>query len=129
MIHYIKPHSASLYDHHNHHHHHEDHVEISKNCSSPTEGCTEANTSKHIENEHVNYALNQDDIVNVCPVLLYQLSSANIPLRPGCINKDLLLEIDENEIKHYQQNNQDILWGNYAICYILIMMTHNNNSV
>ncbi|XP_065360064.1 zinc transporter foi [Calliphora vicina] len=128
LVHYIKPHSPPLHDHHNnnnnhhnhsndhhhhHHHHHDGSEEISTNCTNVAEGCTQANTSEHInkdDNEHLNYALNQEDIVNVCPILLYQLSSSINPANPGCISKELLLEIDEHELKQFQQNNEDILW-------------------
>lgn len=51
-------------------------------------------------------------MVNVCPVLLYQMSSTNDREKSGCINKKLLLEIDDPGIKGLN-NKEDILWGKY----------------
>lgn len=123
FIHYIKPHSPPLHDHHNEHNHHKHHHDHnhhdseqinSNNCTNSTEGCTDQTITSeehHRENEYLNYALNQEDIVNVCPVLLYQLSSELNSATPGCVDKELLVEIDERELKKYHHNNQDILWG------------------
>ncbi|KAM7355145.1 solute carrier family 39 fear-of-intimacy isoform 1-T4 [Cochliomyia hominivorax] len=119
LVDYIKPHSPPVHDHHNdnnnnyhhHHHHHHDSEQFSNNCTNSTEGCiTPTNTSEHNDSEEHSYDLNQEDIINVCPVLLYQLSSFTNHENPGCIDKELLLEIDEHERKNYQHNNQDILW-------------------
>ncbi|TMW52200.1 hypothetical protein DOY81_002759 [Sarcophaga bullata] len=111
LIHYIKPHSPPIHEHHNHHHHHHHEIEeLSKNCTNTTNAdCSQANTSAHEDNQYLDYTLSLDDIVNVCPVLLYQMSSANDHEKSGCINKGSLLEIDEHGIKGLN-NKEDILW-------------------
>lgn len=50
-------------------------------------------------------------MVNVCPVLLYQMSSANDREKSGCINKELLEIYDHGIIG--SNNKEDILWGKY----------------
>lgn len=126
LISYVKPHTSSSHDHedHNHHHNHHNHHSHgsssehdhedheSKNCSDTSEGCALAHT--HVEDEHneyFNYTLSHADIFNVCPVLLYQLTSNSDANNQGCIEEAILVEINEHESKRDNNYNEDIMFG------------------
>uniref|UniRef100_A0A1I8PDX3 Zinc transporter foi n=1 Tax=Stomoxys calcitrans TaxID=35570 RepID=A0A1I8PDX3_STOCA len=120
LISYIKS-SSSPHDHdhtdHNHHHHHanESSDQDMRNCSDASEACALAHTHDDDEevdedgHNHFNYTLSSEDIVNVCPVLLYQLTSTSDSNNKGCIEADILLEIDEHEAKRVKQPKEDIV--------------------
>uniref|UniRef100_A0A1I8N4E0 ZIP Zinc transporter n=1 Tax=Musca domestica TaxID=7370 RepID=A0A1I8N4E0_MUSDO len=124
LISYVKPHpSAHEHDHddaehddHNHHHdHHHHHEELeSRNCSDTSEGCALAHT--HVEHHgdeghhgYFNYTLTHDDIVHVCPVLLYQLTSNSDANNKGCIENEVLLQIDVRS-QHVDRPKEDIMY-------------------
>ncbi|XP_075159412.1 solute carrier family 39 fear-of-intimacy [Haematobia irritans] len=121
LISYVKSHDHHEHD---HNHHHESHysnessdVDI-RNCSDSTEGCALAHTHMdddghdhdHDHHDHSNYTLSSEDIVNVCPVLLYQLTSTSDSNNKGCIEADILLEIDEHEAKRVKRPKEDIIF-------------------
>ncbi|XP_073837108.1 solute carrier family 39 fear-of-intimacy [Musca autumnalis] len=131
LISYVKPASTEHHDHdgehedHNHHHHHEPHSHKhhhdeleSRNCSDASEGCTLAHTHvedggdghDHGHSGYFNYTLTHNDIVHVCPVLLYQLTSQSDANNKGCIEHEILRQIDEHNKSHGSVANEDIMY-------------------
>ncbi|XP_061398914.1 zinc transporter foi [Musca vetustissima] len=132
LISYVKSQSAHDHDHdddddsehddHNHHHHQHSHNhEENRNCSDASEGCALAHTqvNDHDDDEHnhhgdsaeyYNYTLTANDIVHVCPVLLYQLTSNSDTNNKGCIGSEVLLQIDLQQTQHASVPKEDIMY-------------------
>uniref|UniRef100_A0A1A9WMY9 EF-hand domain-containing protein n=1 Tax=Glossina brevipalpis TaxID=37001 RepID=A0A1A9WMY9_9MUSC len=110
LMHYIKP------PHHHHHHHHQQQQlngESHSNCVNATkEGCVDGCATTSLDSfKHLNYTLNPQDLMNICPVLLHQLITVSQdPEQRGCIKAEVLAQIDSLEAKHFKKHKDDRLY-------------------
>lgn len=101
ILQHIRPHDLS----HHHHHEHDDNDDASQTNSSSQ------SNHHHSNNLNISYSLTKEDVLNICPVLLYQLStSTDSDSKNGCIFNSVLDEIETRE-ENEEKSKEDILYG------------------
>ncbi|XP_067646766.1 zinc transporter foi isoform X2 [Eurosta solidaginis] len=67
------------------------------------------NTDKGLEHSE-NYTLSKQDMLHLCPVLLYQMASPLVYERAGCINPSILSHVSDIEMRQLESNKEDIVY-------------------
>ncbi|XP_030385950.1 zinc transporter foi [Scaptodrosophila lebanonensis] len=91
----------------NQHSHHENSLELSGNCTENDSNSSTACASIQKNEHHKDYELSENDLLNLCPVLLYQLTAPEVTRSAGCIDRVLMPTIEEFE---EQDNRQVKVW-------------------
>ncbi|XP_037956151.1 zinc transporter foi [Teleopsis dalmanni] len=125
LMHHIQSHDLSHKNHNqnkipDHSHQHDELTRKAVNCTLRSNGSTSVSLHEHnhihsedeTEGIHIacssNYSLSAEDVINICPVLLYQLASPSTDERTGCIKGSVLSNVDKYEAADYDQNKEDI---------------------
>ena len=90
----------------NHDHHHQQEQNF---YNANTDDNTQQLHTSPKHDMHLNYTLSEDDLLNICPVLLYQLSSVVNSEANGCIQSSVLTEIESMQKFDLKE---DIFYGN-----------------
>nr|XP_014088806.1 zinc transporter foi [Bactrocera oleae]XP_036216516.1 zinc transporter foi [Bactrocera oleae] len=90
------------------------HIERAMNCNdTDATDCAHAqqNQSKHrVLHEHTpNYTISKEDMLHLCPVLLYQMASPLAGDRAGCIDSSILEHVEAYEASEYDAK-EDIVY-------------------
>ncbi|XP_017495046.1 PREDICTED: zinc transporter foi-like, partial [Rhagoletis zephyria] len=111
LVRHVQPHT--LLDHKGAHE--VDIVNCSRNGSdSKALDCTHAhegrakNSTDHLHD--TNYTISKQDLLHLCPVLLYQIASPLAVERAGCLNPSLLAHIDGVEASRFDVKKEDIMY-------------------
>ncbi|XP_028894977.1 zinc transporter foi [Zeugodacus cucurbitae] len=107
LVYHVQPHKIVEHTH--------PHIEHAVNCTdSSATDCAHAqqNHQKHIGlHEHAsNYTISKDDMLHLCPVLLYQMASPLIGERDGCIDPSILEDVEEFEASEYDAKKEDMFY-------------------
>ncbi|CAD7002726.1 unnamed protein product [Ceratitis capitata] len=96
-------------------------AERSLNCSanindSKAPDCAHAQenqlkTQHTLQHTHsTNYTISKDDMLHLCPILLYQIASPLAVDRTGCIDPAILEHVEEFEASQLENQHEDIIY-------------------
>ncbi|XP_054734257.1 zinc transporter foi [Anastrepha obliqua] len=96
------------------HHHEESVVDCSFNTSDiKAVDCLRAQlqqTKSNAEHQYgANYTVSKQDMLHLCPVLLYQIVSPLASERMGCINSSLLAQLEGVETSIIEEKKEDVM--------------------
>ncbi|XP_068142952.1 zinc transporter foi [Drosophila tropicalis] len=112
LVHHVQPHDLTHHHEEAHHDHDDDDYEdndavlgehkVSSNCTSAYNTtnpfsnlpCIHSSSASSMEEHNPNFTLSRRDMLNLCPILLYQLTT----LDGGCIDTSVLEQINADEI-------------------------------
>ncbi|XP_011201431.2 zinc transporter foi [Bactrocera dorsalis] len=111
LVYHVQPHKLIEHTH--------PHVERAVHCNeSDATDCAQAQQNQpkfKVLHEHTaNYTISKEDMLHLCPVLLYQMASPLAGDRAGCIDPSILEHVEANEASEYSAKEDMVYVWVYA---------------